>query len=62
MRENTAQSNFEVLSSTEEQASPTLEEGEVQQTQGLIREGKKDTAVQNVLGSPIGGSISPTYA
>ena len=46
-----------MLSNLEEQA-PTLEEGEVQQSQGGIRE--ENLAAQD-LGSPIGGS-SPTYA
>ena len=61
MKEITSQNNFEVLSNPEEQALPMIEEGEVQQSQDLIREENKDST-EHDLGSPIGGSISPTYA
>ena len=58
MKEVTSQNNFEVLRNPEEQALPALEEGEVQQTQGLIRGKNKDSAKQD-FGSPVSGSISP---
>ena len=41
MKEITSQNNFEVLSNPEEQVLPVLEEGEVQQSQDLIREENK---------------------
>ena len=57
MKEITSQNKFAVLSNPEEQPV-VLQEGEVQQYQGLIRE--EISATQD-LGSPAGGS-SPTYA
>ena len=60
MKEITSQNNFEVLNNPKEQVLPVLEEGEVQQSQYLIREENKYSIEQD-LGTPVGGS-SPTYA
>ena len=60
IREITTQNNFDMLSNPEEQVLPVLEEGEVQQSQDLIREENKDSAEQD-LGTLAGGS-SPIYA
>ena len=57
MKEIISQNKFAMLSNPEEH-DPILEEGEVQQSQGLIRE---ENLVAQDLGSLVGGS-SPTYA
>ena len=61
-RENTFQKLFEVLRNPEEHASPELEEGEVQQNQGLVMEENKYTAAQDLPASLVDDSTSPTYA